>query len=502
MKAIPWILTFSVLSAAQVQAQEKPNVGPWREWSILTAEDDVHVQALAFSPITAMVAAGQNNGQVRLWHAVIGRMEQHFDCKPFKAALAVSFDDTGKHLLVAGDSGLQTWEIATAKKTKEWAWPNKDAVRAAFAAKADKVVCFTDAGTVETWSVSTATKLRSVEADGDTTWSALAITCDGQHVAAARTNGELLLWSAADQAPPVLLEKAGGAGMRALAFSPDGSKLAAVRGREAVALFEVAARRFHNSLPAGTPPYHVVTFSSDGKIIAAGCGNGAIDLWDAANREALVTLQGHAGLVLVLSFAPDSRMLATSSADTMARVWDNHRHLDVPQIKLEEKELETLIKDLGSDNDIKVSRATLTLSAAVPQTVSAFKKSLRQGKAPDAKLIKKLIEDLSNNQFAVRSKATQKLADMGEAARAELRYALTRPLDLETKRRLESLLTKLVESFQPDDQRLTQRAIVILERIGSAEAKEILTGVLYGVPDDAIIAQARAALNRSESPKK
>jgi HEAT repeat protein len=136
----------------------------------------------------------------------------------------------------------------------------------------------------------------------------------------------------------------------------------------------------------------------------------------------------------------------------------------------------------------------------VPQTVSAFKKSLRQGKAPDAKLIKKLIEDLSNNQFAVRSKATQKLADMGEAARAELRYALTRPLDLETKRRLESLLTKLVESFQPDDQRLTQRAIVILERIGSAEAKEILTGVLYGVPDDAIIAQARAALK--ESPKK
>jgi hypothetical protein len=501
MKVIPWIITFSVLSAAEVQAQEKANIGPWREWSILTAEDDVHVQALAFSPTTAMVAAGQNNGQVRLWHPVIGRLEQQFDCKPFKAVLAVSFDYTGKHLLVAGDSGIQSWEVATAKKTKEWAWPNKDAVRAAFAAKADTVVCLTDSGMIETWSVATATKLRRVEADRDTTWSALAITRDGQHVAAARTSGELLLWSAADQAPLVRLENAGGAGIRALAFAPDGGMLAAVRGRQAVALYDIAARRLHNTLPAGTPPYHAVAFSPDGKMIAAGCGNGAVELWDAASGEALDTLRGHAGLVLALTFAPDSRLLATSSADTLARVWDSHRHLEVPQIKLEEKELDALIKDLGSDNDIKVSRATLTLSAAVPQTVAAFKKTLRQGKAPDVKLIKKLIEDLGSEQFAVRSKATQKLADLGEAARAELRYTLTKPLDLETKRRLEGLLAKLVESFQPDDQRLTQRAIVILERIGSADAKEILTGVLYGVPDDAIIAQARAALNRLEPTK-
>jgi WD40 repeat protein len=501
MKAIPWIITFSVLAVADPYDQEKANSGPWREWSILTADDDVYVQALAFSPATKTVAAGQNDGRVRLWSAVIGRMELVLDCKPFKAILAARFDEAGQSVLVAGDSGVQIWEAATAKKTKEWAWPNKDAVRAAFSADGTTVACLTDAGAAEIWSLPTATKARSIQATQGTNWSAVTVSSDGKHVAAGRTDGEILLWNTDDQGLPARLEKSGGAAIRGLAFSPDGSMLAVVWGREAVSLFDVAGKRFHNRLPAGTPPYHVVAFSPDGKALAAGCGNGTVEMWDAGSGDPMVTLKGHAGLLFALAFAPDGRMLATASADTLVRVWDNHRKLEVPQIKLEQKELDALIRDLGSDNDIKVSRATLTLSAAVPQTVAAFKKSLRHGQPPDLKLIKKLIEDLSNDQFAMRSKATLKLAELGEAARAELRYALTRPIDLETKRRLEGLLAKLVESFQPDEQRLTARAIVILERIGGADAKAILTGILYGVPDDAIIAQARAALNRLEPSK-
>jgi hypothetical protein len=498
MKAIPLILTLNVLATGAGWGQEPSNAGPWREWSILTADDDVHVQALAFAPKTMTVAAGQNNGQVRLWSAIIGRMESIFDCKPCKTVLALRFDDSGEHLLIAGDSGVQIWKVATARKVKEWQWRSKDASRAVIAADGSTVACLTEGSTVEAWSVATGRMIRSIApGKDDDAWSALALTSDGQQIGVGTTGGQVMLWSVGEgeQAAPALLERKG-TYVRGVAFSPDGSRLAVVRGREAVALIDVLGWRLQRRVSVGTPPYHVVAFSPDSKTVAAGCGNGAVEMWDAVTGDELDALKGHAGLLLAMAFAPDSHMLATASADMLVRVWDRHRHLEVPQIRLEQKELDALIKDLGSDNDIKVSRATLTLSAAVPQTVAAFKKSLRQGTPPDVKLIRKLIEDLSNEQFAVRSKATQKLAAMGEAARAELRYALAKPLDLETKRRLETLHAKLIESFQPDEQRLTQRAIVILERIGSAEAKEILAAVLYGVPDDALIAQARAALER------
>jgi hypothetical protein len=454
-----------------------------------------------------MVAAGQNDGKVRLWSAITGRNEGLIECHDYKSIMAVHFDAAGENLLVAGDTGLQVWDLANRKKLKEWHWPDKSVTAAAFGSAGEKIALITKKGAIEIWSTSAGKKISGLQFPENISWHILAFSADGTHLAAGSVDGAIVLSGTGDKPFNAVLQNSGGTAIRSMAFSPGGARLASVRGREGVAVWDVATKKQHKKLPTGSAPYHTLTFSPkndsvDGVILAAGCGNGAVQLWDANSGEDIVMLRGHAGLILALAFASDGMTLASASSDALVRVWDCHRIVKMPEIKLEPIELENLIKELGSDDDIKVSRATLTLSAAVPQTLAAFKKTLRQGVPPDVKQIRALIDDLQSEQFAVRNKATQKLAALGEAARPELRYALTKQIDLETKRRIESLLDRLVDSFGVEDQRLTRRAIAILERIGDDKAKQILRGVLYGVPDDAIISEARAVLERLDSPKK
>jgi hypothetical protein len=81
--------------------------------------------------------------------------------------------------------------------------------------------------------------------------------------------------------------------------------------------------------------------------------------------------------------------------------------------------------------------------------------------------------------------------------REELRHALTLQPDLETTRRIEQLLARLAEAtVSPNQLRFTRRAIVILERIGNEQARQILTGLRYGVPSNALMDEAQAALER------
>ena len=115
----------------------------------------------------------------------------------------------------------------------------------------------------------------------------------------------------------------------------------------------------------------------------------------------------------------------------------------------------------------------------------------------------KSLDELQSDKFAVRQKAMQVIAAMGQAAKPELRRLVKeKGHDLETVRRVELLLGKLEYDMAPEEVRLTRRAIVVLERVGSAEAQEILAGIVYGVPDELLIAEAWAALARLKQEAK
>jgi HEAT repeat protein len=118
----------------------------------------------------------------------------------------------------------------------------------------------------------------------------------------------------------------------------------------------------------------------------------------------------------------------------------------------------------------------------------------------DAQQVRRWIADLDSNQFAVRAAAVKELEKLGEQAVPALRQALAGQPSAELRKQAETLLGGLSRVSSPEVlQRL--RAIQVLERIGSPEARQVLERLAGGAPAARETRDARAALERlSASP--
>jgi hypothetical protein len=88
------------------------------------------------------------------------------------------------------------------------------------------------------------------------------------------------------------------------------------------------------------------------------------------------------------------------------------------------------------------------------------------------------------------------LVKLGEQVVPYVEKALTGQITLESQRRLEQVHTKLTTASLTDTRLQTMRAIEVLERIGSAEARQLLSTLADGAPGALATLQARAALER------
>jgi hypothetical protein len=110
----------------------------------------------------------------------------------------------------------------------------------------------------------------------------------------------------------------------------------------------------------------------------------------------------------------------------------------------------------------------------------------------DATAMNKLITDLANGTFAAREAATKQLKALGEQAEPGIRAALKGDTPLESRRRLRQLL-----DGPPSPATLRMfRAIAVLERIGNAEAVDLLATLAKGAATVRTTEDAAAALAR------
>jgi HEAT repeat protein len=104
---------------------------------------------------------------------------------------------------------------------------------------------------------------------------------------------------------------------------------------------------------------------------------------------------------------------------------------------------------------------------------------------PEAPRIARWVAELDDNAFQVRQAAIVELARLGEDVTPWLRKGLESPPSLEARRRMESLLEQMVrEAATPAPEKLRSiRALEVLERIGSSEARQVVADLAKGHPD-------------------
>ena len=197
-----------------------------------------------------------------------------------RALSNLAFADGGKTLLFGVDNGILFWdvdrrsvEMVVHTKAPIISIATADAANLVAAADRDGTITLVDSRTRQS-------KGKTIRHEGNI--PSLALSPDGELLAAAGENGSIMVWRVSDTK---------------LAWS---EQLA--HGQEAI----------------------VVAFGGTGSTLASGGADGRIKLWDAASGQSLGWLGNKGGgeSVDALDFSPDGSLLASGGQDGRIKLWD------------------------------------------------------------------------------------------------------------------------------------------------------------------------------------
>jgi hypothetical protein len=254
-----------------------------------------------------------------------------------------------------------------------------------------------------------------------------------------------------------------------LTFAADGRSVAWFDGDLCIREIAGGGERFHVSAPGMVT---ALACSPDGRFLACGQADGRLVVHSIGTGKQRVQRQGRQGPLYALAFSRDGRQLASGSENGTILIWKVPESDDLPAT-LTAKEAESFWQALISPDAARANRALAALATAPAQAVPLIQQRFRDDSRAIRERLKRLVANLDDDSFKVREEATRALAEIGPDAADALRAALAKSPSLEAKRRMEDLLGRLKKGDNPERRRCL-RALEVLERIGTPQAKDVL----------------------------
>jgi WD40 repeat protein len=475
------------------------------------------VAALAWSPDGKRLAtSGLLDRSIILWDAATGKVLHRLPPLETYAPSQMQFTPDGKALLSYGqDRTVRAWEAADGKELRSFVVSPLQPISFVFSADG-KLAAVTSADRkVRVWDVTAEKELHQLEgsqAQGPNTFfhAVLMFAGDNRTLQVYATNERVMRrWDAVSG-------KSLGE-IKGLTFfgapppqSSDGKSCVIVQGATTKLVeFATAGPRQTFALPPpaapvpGGPPRVFIgtaatALSPDGRTLATTATDGTLRFWDTGSGKVLAERKSLAGNSRLLAFAPDGKTLAAAGADAGALLWEVPGPTAEGRLVVAEAPagaVAELWKDISGEDPARAWQAILKLAASPKEAVPFLQKQLKPTAAPDAKQIAKLIADLDSEQFQEREDATEALARAGPVAEEAVRKALGNKPSAEVKTRLELILSKMAGSLGPNmDVVRATRAVEVLEKIGTSEARKVLEEVAAG--DGQATLEARSAVER------
>lgn len=236
-------------------------------------------------------------------------------------------------------------------------------------------------------------------------------------------------------------------------------------------------------------------FSPDGNILAVGMDDGSVRLIELATGQEFLEWQGDASPVNSIAFSADGKTVVTGMNNSTVLLWDVWQVPSEPQPHAARAKLEALWNALDDQDARKAYDAMGTLAGSPATAASYLREQLRP---PPPDRTTRLLTDLDDADLEVRERATRELERGGSNVEKPLRELMARASSAEVRSRVGALLASLDRPIPlPSGEPLRRlRAIAVLERIGTAEAREALESVARGSDTARDVRHARAALER------
>lgn len=275
------------------------------------------ILSIAFSPDRTLLAAGDSNGELRVWRLAdyqsLFTAQAHTDW-----AGAVAFSPDGQHLASGGDDAMiHLWEIATGQSIRTFA-EHSNYVQAIAFHPQGQLVSGSHDGTIKLWDTGTGQVLRTLRGHAGPV-RAVAFSPDGQTLASGSSDGTVKLWDADNGACLGTLR-----GHRdriwTLAWHPNGQTLASGSSDTTIRLWDVPSQTGDRTLTGHTHQVLALDFSADGRLLGSSGAGQMIKLWEVSTGTCLRTMTEHRDWVWALAF--DQQQLASGGDDQTLKFWD------------------------------------------------------------------------------------------------------------------------------------------------------------------------------------
>jgi hypothetical protein len=303
-------------------------------------------------------------------------------------------------------------------------------------------------------------------------------------------------------------------GLDMLRFSPDGRTIATPGGQgfegnlpiePDVVLWETATGRKRVQIPTKDGQVRQVAFAPDCRLLASVGRTETHRVWDTWTGKEVGQFTGHRGWMNSLSFSPDGKALASGGADGTILVWDVTGLLPAsrkPAQKLGRNELTSFWDELAGPDAARAYRAMAKLAQRAGQAEGLLKDKLAAHLGLNSERLALLIADLDAEDFKTRERASKALAKFGRLAENALTKALEGKPSPEVERRVRNLMEKLERLAEDPEKLRLLRAIEVLERLGTREARQLLSKLDKGAAGADVAREAKASLERLQKAGK
>ncbi|MBY0526346.1 MAG: hypothetical protein K2R98_23330 [Gemmataceae bacterium] len=491
--------TFSILVLAAMVVPAAAAPQPLR-----TLEQADPVALLAFSPDGKTIASGgrEVNAAVRLWNLSDGKMVAELNVHR-AAVTGLVFTPDGKFVVSCGwDTDVYLWDVATGKEVRQFSGHQAGVTGLAMSPDGNRLVSASMDNTVRLWDVATGKEVRrfDVPARNPNREAVLSVTYspDGTQIAAygggqSRTNFHL--WEAATGKALSRLPRF------AFAFDTDQFLDSQPTDRRLELMARQRKIQLKQTLQIGTLVRHRLAevglplrafgqasrgtfdaYSTDGRTVAQVDKRVSL-IETASGQERLVQARGTPfTFASAVTFAADGQHLAWGDDKGFIHVWHLADLVGAgrePTGELFAKELESAWIDLGGTDAAKAYRTGWVLAGAPKDAVPFLRDKVLNVPPGDRERVENLLADLDSNQFAVRQKACEELGKLGAPAATALQKLLLGRPSLEATRRAEALLQEIEEKLVGELLRAL-RVVEVLERAGTAEARDALARIARG----------------------